>query len=143
MSRKLTRDEFLREIFRDYDTRGDKDHLRIVRIRVPGREVSLAHLVGSSQKEVYQTLGLHIGVHEGEDHTGDTLGFLKFTPWESTVVAADIAVKNGGVEIGFMDRFCGALILTGNHAEVRSAIEGVVAFFREELHFPVCEITES
>lgn len=144
MSRRMTRDEFLRMIFDDYDTRKDSNEpLRLVRVRVPSCDVSLAHLIGVSQTEVYQTLGLHIGVHEGEDHTGDSLGFLKFTPWEASVVAADIAVKSGGVEIGFMDRFCGALILTGNYSEVRSAMEGVVDFFRDELHFPVCEITES
>ncbi|MCD7818721.1 MAG: BMC domain-containing protein [Lachnospiraceae bacterium] len=105
--------------------------------------MSLAHLIGVSQREVYQTLGLHIGVHEGEDHTGDTLGFLNFTPWEASVVAADIAIKSGNVEIGFLDRFNGAVILTGNYSGVRSAIEGVVDFFRDELHFTVCEITES
>ncbi|MCD8013548.1 MAG: BMC domain-containing protein [Lachnospiraceae bacterium] len=143
MSRQMTREEFLREIFQDYDTRGNTEPLRLVRVRVPSCEVSLAHLIGVSQTEVYQTLGLHIGVHEGEDHTGETLGFLKFTPWEATVVAADIAIKSGAVEIGFLDRFCGALILTGGHSEVRSAIEGVIAFFRDELHFPVCPITES
>lgn len=143
MDRKITREELLREIFHDYDTRKDGEPLRLVRVRVPSRDVSLAHLTGVSSREVYQTLGLHIGVHEGEDHTGDTLGFLKFTPWEATVVAADIAIKNGNVEIGFLDRFCGALILTGPYAEVRSAVESVVAFFRDELHFPVCDITEN
>ncbi|MCD8348569.1 MAG: BMC domain-containing protein [Lachnospiraceae bacterium] len=143
MDRKITREELLREIFHDYDTRKDGEPLRLVRVRVPSRDVSLAHLTGVSSREVYQTLGLHIGVHEGEDHTGDTLGFLKFTPWEATVVAADIAIKNGNVEIGFLDRFCGTLILTGPYAEVRSAVESVVTFFRDDLHFPVCDITEN
>ncbi|MCD7885242.1 MAG: BMC domain-containing protein [Lachnospiraceae bacterium] len=143
MNQRLTREEFLRKIFQDYDSKKPGEPLRLVRVRVPSTEVSLAHLIGTSKREVYQTLGLHIGVHEGEDHTGETLGFMNFTPWEAVVVAADIAIKNGDVEIGFLDRFNGALILTGRHDEVRSSIEAVITFFRDELHFPVCEITES
>lgn len=143
MSRKLTKDELLKELFRDHYVPGQTKKLREVRVRVPGREMSLAHLIGVSQTEVYHNLGLHIGVHEGENHTGDSIGLMKFTPWELTVVAADIALKSGGVEIAFMDRFGGALILTGQRSEVRAALEGVSSFVRDVLHFTVCEITES
>lgn len=143
MSKKMTRDEFLQKIFKENYRPGMKDKLRTVKVRVPGRDMTLAHIVGVSSTEVYQNLGLHIGVHAGEDHTGDALGILKFTPWECTVVSADIALKQGSVEIGFMDRFSGALILTGQREEIRSAIEGIRNFFRDELHFPVCDITES
>ena len=94
MSRKLTKDELLKELFRDHYVPGQTKKLREVRVRVPGREMSLAHLIGVSQTEVYHNLGLHIGVHEGEDHTGDSIGLMKFTPWELTVVAADIALKS-------------------------------------------------
>ena len=38
---------------------------------------------------------------------------VRVTPWEAIVVAADVAVKAAHVEVGFMDRFCGTLILTG------------------------------
>ena len=64
-------------------------------------------------------------------------------PTAATVAAADIAMKIGDVELGFLDRFSGAVILLGSRAEVRSAMEHVLAFFRHELDFTVCEITES
>ena len=63
--------------------------------------------------------------------------------WESVVVAADVAVKSADVQIGFMDRFCGTLILTGGLSQVETAVEAVVKFFKEELHFPVSEIVRS
>ena len=47
---------------------------------------------------------------------------IRFTPWEAVVVAADIAVKSANVEIGFMDRFSGSLILTGGLVEVQTAV---------------------
>ena len=51
-------------------------------------------------------------------------------------------MKSGQVELGFLDRFSGTVILLGSHAEVRSALEQVLLYFREELHFNVCPLTE-
>ena len=112
-------------------------------VRVPGKEVCLAHVINPSQSCIYQNLGLHIGVHEGEDHTGEAIGMIRFTPWEAVVVAADIAVKSANVEIGFMDRFSGSLILTGGLTEVQTAVEEVVKFFREVLGFKTCAVHKS
>ncbi|MBQ6364244.1 MAG: BMC domain-containing protein [Lachnospiraceae bacterium] len=117
--------------------------LRMVRVRIPGREVCLAHILMPSDPCIYQNLGLHIGVHEGEDHTGEAIGMIRFTPWEAVVAAADCAMKAANVEIGFMDRFCGSLILTGRLADVETAVEEVVRFFREDLHFHTCEVTRN
>ena len=87
-------------------------------------------------------MGLHIGTHPGEDHSGASIGILHITPWEAAVAAGDIAMKSAHVELGFLDRFSGAVILLGDREEVKTALEGVLTFFREELHFPVCELTE-
>ena len=80
MKQRLTREEFLEYIFSENYEALQGDKLRLVRIRIPGSEVSLAHLIGVSDSEVYKNLGLHIGVHLGEDHTGESLGLLQFTP---------------------------------------------------------------
>jgi ethanolamine utilization protein EutS len=115
----------------------------MTRVRVPGKEVCLAHIITPSDTRIYQNLALHIGVHEGEDHTGESIGMIRFTPWEAVVVAADVAVKSAHVQIGFMDRFCGSLIITGGLAEVQTAVEEVVRFFGETLGFPTCKIHKS
>ena len=137
---RITKEELLEKLFHeDYEQLKGKK-LRITRLRIPGKEVCLAHIISSSQTPVYQNLGLHIGVHEGEDHTGESIGLIRFTPWEAVVVAADVAMKSADVQIGFMDRFCGSLILTGGLSEVQTAVEEVVRFFREVLDFQVCKI---
>ena len=139
----ITKEELLEKIFHeDYKNLLGKT-LRMTRVRVPGKEVCLAHVITPTDKSVYQNLGLHIGVHEGEDHTGDAIGMIRFTPWEAVVVAADTAMKAADVEIGFMDRFCGSLILTGGLTQVQTAVEAVVNFFRDELGFETCEIHKS
>ena len=68
---------------------------------------------------------------------------VRLTPWEAVVAAADIAVKAADVQIGFMDRFCGSLIITGGLSQVQTAVTEVVRFFSEELHFNACAIHKS
>ena len=139
----ITTNELLEMVFHeDYEKLKGKK-LRMTRVRVPGKEVCLAHVLNPSQACIYQNLGLHIGVHEGEDHTGDAVGMIRFTPWEAVVVAADVAMKSADVQIGFMDRFCGSLILTGGLTEVQTAVEEVVRFFSEVLGFKTCTIHRS
>ena len=135
--------ELLEKIFnKSYEELSGQD-LRITRVRVPGKEVSFAHIVTPNDASVYRNLGLHIGVHEGEDHTGETIGLIRFTPWEAVVPAADIAIKAADISIGFMDRFCGSLIITGGLSQVETAVREVVRFFGEELGFDTPEVHKS
>ena len=140
---RITKEELLEKLFHDDYSHLKGKRLRMTRLRVPGKEVCLAHIIWSSQTCVYQNLGLHIGVHEGEDHTGEAIGLVRVTPWEAVVVAADVAMKSADVEIGFMDRFCGSLIITGGVAQVQTAVEEVVRFFHDELGFRTCRIYKS
>ena len=140
MEEKHSREELLEKLFHDNFEQLKGKKLRMTRLRVPGKEVCLAHVISSSQPQVYQNLGLHIGVHEGENHIGESIGLVRFTPWEAVVVAADVAMKSADVQIGFMDRFCGSLIIIGGLSEVQTAVEEVVRFFKEVLGFHTCEI---
>ena len=140
----MTTRELLEKLYnQDYEKLKGKK-LRMTRVRVPGKEVCLAHVINPSQSCIYQNLGLHIGVHEGEDHTGEAIGMIRFTPWEAVVVAADIAVKSGNVYLGFADRFTGTLIITGEISDVTSALTEVVDYFRDlrnkEIRFSKCPI---
>ena len=143
MEERITRDELLERLFHDdYENlKGRK--LRMTRVRVPGKSIDFAHVFTPSDSVVYKNLALDIGVHEGEDHTGQSIGIIRMTPWEAVVVATDVAVKAADVEVGFMDRFGGALIILGGLSQVLTAIEEVVRFFRDELNFDVCEIHKS
>ena len=142
MAGRMTREEFLEKVFQKKyeELRGEK--LRIVRVKVKGKEVSLAHIIGVSQERVYQNLALHIGTHFGEDHTGESIGLIHVTPEEAAIIVADIAMKSGNVEIGTLDRFSGSVVILGDRSNVRSALEGVIEFFEYKLKFTVCEITE-
>ncbi|SER66395.1 BMC domain-containing protein [Parafannyhessea umbonata] len=141
MRERVTREEFFERVLHGQVPRGEHGELRFTRVSVPGREVDLAHVIGTSRESTCKTLGLDIGTHEGEDHVGEALGFMRFTPWESVVIAADVAMKAGAVELAFMDRFNGSLILSGEISEIESAEREVLDFFEHELGFYVCPMT--
>ena len=139
---RITKEQLLEKIFQDDFENLKGKRLRMTRVRVPAKEVCLAHVMNPSEERIYQNLALHIGVHEGEDHTGEALGLVRFTPWEAVVVAADVAIKSADVQLMFMDRFCGSLIVSGKIAEVQTAVESVVEYFGE-LGFGTCTIHRS
>ena len=115
--------------------------VRVISPMVSGKEITLAHVIGTSEYSIYKNLGLDIGFHEGEDPTGRSIGIIHIAPAESVVIAADIAVKWGDIDIGFMDRFSGSLIITGSRAEVDSAIAENCRYFAEDLGYTVCPIS--
>ena len=97
MGKRMTREEFLEAVFsRRYEELKGRE-LRTVRVRVVGKELSLAQLIGVTDRRVYENLGLHIGTHLGEDHTGQSIGLLHLTPWEATVVAAEERKRGAGL----------------------------------------------
>jgi len=139
---RITKEQLIEKIFQDDFENLKGKRLRMTRVRVPAKEVCLAHVLNPSDERIYHNLALHIGVHEGEDHTGEALGLIRFTPWEAVVVAADVAVKSADVQLCFMDRFCGSLIVSGKLTEVQTAVESVVEYFGE-IGFGTCEIHKS
>ena len=139
---RITKEQLLEKIFQDDFENLKGKRLRMTRVRVPAKEVCLAHVLNPSDERIYHNLALHIGVHEGEDHTGEALGLIRFTPWEAVVVAADVAVKSADVQLCFMDRFCGSLIVSGKLTEVQTAVESVVEYFGE-IGFGTCKIHKS
>ena len=135
---RMTRQQVLDSIFKQ--VHGQRT--RVVQLSVPGREITLAHVIGKPDPSVYTNLCLEIGFHADFDQEGRAIGILQLSPAESAVIAADVAVKAGEVDVGVMDRFSGALIITGSRAEVDAAMEENLRFFRDDLHFRVCTLSQ-
>ena len=109
---------------------------RMIQEYVPGKQLTLAHIIASPQKTVYQNLGL-------DDDNADAIGVLTITPGEAVIIAADVATKGADVEIGFLDRFGGALVIIGDVASVESAVKNVLSFVETTLKFSIVDLTRS
>ena len=83
--------------------------MRIIQETVPGKQVTLAHIIASPGEIIYQKLGLNPEL----DYKQSAIGILSMCPSEISVIAGDIAMKTAPIEIGFIDRFSGTLIFTG------------------------------
>lgn len=122
---------------KDLTTNNEK--LRIVQELVPGKQITLAHVIANPDQILYRKLGLNPEV----DYSKNAIGIVCMTPAESAIVMADIAIKSSGAEIGFVDRFSGTLILLGTVSEVSESIEAVLKYAAETLKFTVCNLTKT
>ena len=59
------------------------------------------------------------------------------------VIAADLAIKTANVELGFVDRFSGTLIVTGSVSEVEASVKEILLYLENTLGFSVCPITKT
>jgi len=120
-----------------YDVFDEKQ--RIIQEYVPGKQITLAHLIANPVSSLSRKLGL-----QSEEGSGvSALGILTITPSEAAIIAADAATKSADVEIGFIDRFSGALVITGDVAAVEAALKGVIDLLCGRMKFTLPEITRS
>lgn len=94
---------------------------RVIQEFVPGKQVTLAHAIANPTKE----LAKKIGVPEAE-----AIGIMTLTPGETAMIAGDIATKAANVSIGFLDRFCGTLVIFGSVAAVDESLRAVAEVLR-------------
>ena len=113
-----------------------EDKQRIIQEYVPGKQVTLAHIVAGPTNDLYRKLGL------AED-SFDALGIMTITPSEASIIAADVATKASDVRLGFIDRFSGALVIVGDVSSVEAAIREALRVLTEELDFSRTEVTRT
>nr|WP_040284208.1 BMC domain-containing protein [Tessaracoccus massiliensis] len=109
---------------------------RIIQEFVPGKQVTLAHIIANPDEPLYAKLGL-------TSKTRGAIGVLTLTPGEAAVIAADVATKASGVELAFVDRFSGSLLVVGRLTDVESAVRGVVETLEGVLGFTPAPLTRT
>lgn len=107
---------------------------RIIQEYVPGRQVTIAHIIANPDKP----LCARVGLSEAE-----AIGIMTITPGESAIIAGDLALKAADVEIGFLDRFSGTLVINGRLSSVQSALEAANRGMADILGFHPAPITRT
>ncbi len=116
-----------------------KGKLRIIQELVPGKQITIAHVIANPDKILYQKLGLDPAL----DYSKAAIGIVTVSPAETAIILGDISIKSSGVDLGFVDRFSGTLIVTGTVSEVDAALEALVSYSRDVLGFTCCPITRT
>lgn len=113
--------------------------LRIIQEIVPGKQITLAHIISGPDTILYTKLGLDPEV----DYNHAAIGIVTMSPAETAVIAADIAMKSSNVTLGFVDRFSGTLIVTGPVADTERSVRAICEYCADSLGFAVCNITRT
>ena len=112
----------------------EADKQRIIQEYVPGKQVTLAHIIANPMKDVCKRLGLN-------DEITSAIGVMTITPSEASIIAADIATKASNVSIGFLDRFSGSLVIYGDVGSVEESVKSVNDVLHNVLKFKTTILT--
>lgn len=114
---------------------GTGEKQRIIQEFVPGKQITLAHVIAGPDTTIYTKLGL-----EQEE---DAIGILTITPSEGAIIAADLATKSSDITLGFIDRFSGALVFTGDVSSVEAAVREILSTMEAQLGFAPAPVTRT
>lgn len=109
---------------------------RVIQEYVPGKQVTLAHIIANPNQDIYKKLGLVV-------EKKDAIGILTITPSEASIIAADVATKSSDVSLGFIDRFSGSVVISGDVSSVESALNEVLQVLGDMLNFSSAKITRT
>lgn len=107
----------------------------VLRECIPAKQVALAHVIANPNQAIYKKLGLN--------DSERAIGILSITPGEATIIASDIAIKSGAINISFIDRSCGSVIVTGDISSVEYALKQVTHILSDMMDFIVCPVTRT
>jgi ethanolamine utilization protein EutS len=109
---------------------------RIIQEYVPGKQITVAHVIAKPDTELYQKIGIAQSGNEA-------VGILTITPSEAAIIVVDIATKAAEVEIGFVDRFSGAVVIIGDVSSVKIALENILKTMESLLDFTVVPLSST
>jgi ethanolamine utilization protein EutS len=107
---------------------------RIVQEYVPGKQITLAHIIRNPRRDFCERLGV--------DQPG-AVGIMTITPGEGAIIAGDAATKAANIHVEFVDRFTGCLMFTGEVTAVETALKGAVMTLESVLGFVPAPITRT
>ena len=122
-----------------FDALKNEGKARIIQELVPGKQITLAHIIANPDPVLYTKLGLD----PSGDYKTSAIGIITLSPAETAIIAGDIATKASGAQLGFVDRFSGTLIVTGSVSQVSEAVLAVTTYVENTLGFTVCPITKT
>ncbi len=114
----------------------DETKQRIIQEYVPGKQVTLAHIIANPVHDLYKKLGI---INE----TDSAIGILTITPSEAAIIAADVATKAATVTVAFIDRFSGSVVISGDVSSVNSSLEAVIDVLCNQMGFSPVNITKT
>lgn len=122
-----------------YDEFESQGKTRIVQELVPGKQVTIAHIIANPDESLYAKLGMKQDLNPAQA----VIGILTVSPAETAVIAADLAIKAAGIMLTSIDRYNGTLMVTGSFSEVEASVKRILDYLEEQMGFDICGITRT
>ena len=110
---------------------------RIIQELVPGRQLTLAHIIANPDGALLRSLEI-----EGNS-VASAIGIMTVTPLETAIIMADIALKSAGLGLVSVDRVSGSLIVTGTVSQVEAGVAAILEYVEQKLGFEICTLTKT
>ena len=98
---------------------------RIIQEFVPGKQVTLAHVIANPVPDLHKKLGI-VGDYSG------AIGILTITPSEAAIIA-----------LAFVDRFSGSVVINGDVESVEASLQAVMDTLGNGMNFTPAPITRT
>ena len=113
------------------------DKARIIQESVPGKQITLAHIIANPDELLTQKLKIK------DKQAGAALGILTVTPGETALIAGDLAIKASGATLAVLDISSGTVVIHGSVSQVEASLASIIEYASGRLGFEVCAITKS
>ena len=100
---------------------------------VSGKCINLCHIISNPDARVAQKLAIDVS----------PLAILSVSPGEAAIVAADYFSKSADLEVIFIDRYLGTVLVTGQISALEAACTKVVRLLGQNLAFEEAVLTRS
>lgn len=102
-----------------------KADVQIISEEVSGKNINLCHIISNPDMRVTEKLAIDV----------TPLAIVSVSPGEAAIVAADFLSKYADLEVVFIDRYLGTVLVTGLVSALETACTGVINFLHGELAF--------
>lgn len=95
----------------------DETKTQVVQEYVPGKQVTLAHVICNPRPEFCSLIGVE---------KSGAIGIMTINPGEVAIIAVGLASKSSAITMDFNDRFTGCVLFTGDVSAGESSLERTV-----------------
>jgi len=106
---------------------------QIISEEVSGKCINLCHIINNPDVRVTKKLSIEVS----------PLAIVSVSPGEITVAVADYLSKSADLDVIFIDRYLGTVLVTGNIGALETACTGLLKWLNTKMSFEGAELTRS
>lgn len=105
----------------------------IISEEVSGKCINICHIISNPDVRVTQQLSLEVS----------PFAIVSVSPGEAAIAVADYLSKSGSLDVMFIDRYLGTVLVTGSIGTLETTCKSLLRWLHEKMAFARAELTQS